>query len=72
MVVAQARRGSLRAFELLGRIVLPSADERHRIDHEDEIRVAGKTPAEFDQETLELILERIQERREYEAKQAEN
>ncbi len=41
------------------------AAQRHEISTQTDIRVAGMRPEEFDQETFVLLLQRIEERRQY-------
>ena len=64
-VIQAAERGNERALETLLRYVLPTPEQRIRIEQEahGEIRVAGLTPAEFDAETMRLLAEEIQKRR---------
>jgi hypothetical protein len=42
------------------------APTRHHVDTGGELRVAGKTPSEVDQEMLKLLEEKVKERRRYE------
>ena len=52
-------------IEFRAKIFAHYAPTRHHVDHGGELRVAGKTPAQVDQEMLKRLFEQIEERRKY-------
>ncbi len=54
------------AIEHRAKIAGHYAPTKLDVGHKSEVRVAGQTPAEFNEETLKMLLERMDERREYE------
>jgi hypothetical protein len=43
------------------------AAKRLEVSHRGEVRIAGKSPSDFDEETFTMLLEKMDERRRYEA-----
>ncbi len=67
-LTAKALDGNLDAIKLLLRYAMPQQSLRLQLaSHEEEYRVAGKSPAEGMAAMMQRITAKVQERREYEA-----
>ena len=68
-VLAKAKKGDLRAFEALAKFIMPLPAQRLKISDEpqDEYRVAGRSPAQTDALMGKRLMDKILQRRKYEA-----